>query len=58
MPEGVILVNFTVRNYEMEKELECCIDGADLISCNKKLRPRFPDFNYNVIEMLKKNKLI
>jgi len=57
-PEGVVLVNCTVRSCSMEKELECCIECDELISCEKDLWTRFPDFKKHVIEMQKEYKKI
>jgi hypothetical protein len=53
-PEGVVLVNCTVRSCAMEKEFDCCIECNELEKCNKDLWTRFPDFAKKVIEMQKK----
>jgi hypothetical protein len=50
-PEGIVLVNCTVRRCAMEKELDCCIECNELISCEKDLWSRFPDFKKQVIKM-------
>jgi hypothetical protein len=50
-PEGIVLVNCTVRSCAMEKELECCIECDELVTCRKDLWSRFPDFKKQVIKM-------
>jgi hypothetical protein len=50
-PEGPVIKNCTVRSCVKSKGLECCIQCAELTSCNKDLWERFPDFKKSVIEM-------
>jgi len=57
-PEGIVLVNCTVRSCAMEKELDCCIECDELVACEKDLWIRFPDFKKQVIEMQKEYKKI
>lgn len=52
-PEGVVLVNCTVRSCVISKGLECCIECGELTECKKDLWDRFPDFKQMVIEMQK-----
>lgn len=52
-PEGVVLVNCTVRACAIEKKLDCCIECDELVSCDKDLWDRFPDFKKQVIGMQK-----
>lgn len=52
-PEGVVLVNCTVRACAIEKKLDCCIECDELVSCDKNLWDRFPDFKKQVIGMQK-----
>ncbi len=50
-PEGVVLVNCTVRSCVIEKELDCCIECLELEDCDKDLWSRFPDFKKHVIAL-------
>ena len=50
-PDGVVTANCTVRSCVMEKELECCIECDELVSCDKDLWSRFPELKEKVIEM-------
>jgi len=52
-PEGVVLVNCTVRSCVIEKELDCCIECLELVDCDKDLWSRFPDFKKHVIALQK-----
>jgi hypothetical protein len=40
----------------MEKEIECCIECYELVTCEKYLWTRYPDFTKQVIEMQKEYK--
>ncbi len=53
-PEGVVLVNCTVRKCVMSKELDCCVECAELEDCKKELWSQFPEFKAHVIGMRKK----
>jgi hypothetical protein len=53
-PEGLILVNCTVRSCVMSKDIDCCIECTELADCEKELWIRFPKFKEQVIEMQKK----
>lgn len=52
-PLGVVLTHCTVRGCAIEKELDCCIECNELVTCKKDLWERFPDFKKLVIEMQK-----
>jgi hypothetical protein len=52
-PDGVILVNCTVRSCVISKDLECCIECGEIAGCNKDLWERFPEFKKTVLEMQK-----
>jgi len=52
-PDGVVLVNCTVRSCVISKGLECCIECGELAACNKDLWERFPEFKKTVLEMQK-----
>jgi len=52
-PEGVVLVNCTVRSCVIEKEYDCCIECLELEDCHKDLWSRFPDFKKHVIALQK-----
>jgi len=49
-PKGIVLARCTVRDCAIEKEQECCIDCDELITCEKDLWSRFPEFKKMVIE--------
>ncbi|UCG26714.1 MAG: DUF3795 domain-containing protein [Bacteroidales bacterium] len=53
-PEGVVLVNCTVRSCAISKEYDCCIECLELVDCDKDLWSRFPEFKKQVIELQKK----
>lgn len=53
-PEGVVLINCTVRSCTIEKNHECCIQCNELEACEKDLWKRFPRFKELVIEMQNK----
>ena len=53
-PEGVVLVNCTVRKCAISKGFDCCIECSELGECQKELWSQFPDFKLQVIEMQKK----
>jgi len=53
-PEGIILVNCTVRSCVISKGYDCCIECLELEDCDKDLWSRFPEFKKQVIEMQKK----
>ncbi len=52
-PEGPVIKNCTVRSCVKSKELECCIQCAELDECTRDLWERFPEFKKTVIEMQK-----
>jgi hypothetical protein len=52
-PDGVVLVNCTVRSCVISKGLDCCIECGELAGCNKDLWKRFPEFKNAVLEMQK-----
>lgn len=52
-PEGVELLNCTVRQCVISKKLDCCVECHDLSGCQKELWSRFPEFKKQVIEMQK-----
>lgn len=53
-PEGVVLVNCTVRSCAISKEHDCCIECLELEDCDKDLWTRFPDFKKYVIRLQEK----
>lgn len=53
-PEGVVLINCTVRKCAMEKKIDCCIECDELVDCEKDLWTRYPKFKEQVILMQKK----
>lgn len=53
-PKGIVLSRCTVRDCAIERGEECCIDCDDLVTCEKDLWNRFPDFKKQVIEAQKK----
>ena len=53
-PEGVVIVNCTVRSCVISKGLKCCIECPDLATCSMELWERFPEFKKSVLEMQKK----
>ncbi len=50
-PEGIVLRNCTVRSCAMQKDYDSCIECDELVTCEKELWDRFPDFKKMVIEM-------
>jgi hypothetical protein len=52
-PEGVVLLNCTVRQCVILKEIDCCVECSDLPGCQKELWSRYPEFKKQVIEMQK-----
>lgn len=50
-PEGIVLARCDVRRCVQEKELECCIECLDLVTCDKDLWRRFPQFKEKVVKM-------
>ena len=52
-PEGVVLANCTVRQCAIARGEECCIDCDDLLTCDKDLWTRFPEFKNQVIDAQK-----
>ncbi|MEA3479183.1 MAG: DUF3795 domain-containing protein [Bacteroidota bacterium] len=53
-PEGVVLANCTVRQCVIDKELDCCIECEELVSCDKELWDRYPEFKEQMIELREK----
>jgi len=53
-PEGIVLVNCTVRSCVISKGFDCCIECAELVDCEKELWDRFLKFKEQVIEMQQK----
>jgi hypothetical protein len=49
--EGIVLARCDVRRCVQEKELECCIECLDLVTCDKDLWRRFPHFKEKVVKM-------
>ncbi|MFO7669097.1 MAG: DUF3795 domain-containing protein [Bacteroidales bacterium] len=51
MPEGPVLTHCTVRACAMEKGYQACIECDELVSCDKALWTRFPQFHEGVVKM-------
>ena len=54
LPEGPVLEKCTVRECAIRKGFQACIQCDELITCDKELWERFPQFHESVIEMQKK----
>jgi len=52
-PEGVVLKNCTVRSCAIDKGYDCCIECNELVTCDKELWGKFPDFHKQVVELQK-----
>jgi hypothetical protein len=50
-PEGVPVVNCTVRSCVQSRGLDCCIECKKLKRCDKELWRQFPSFYEKVLEM-------
>jgi hypothetical protein len=52
-PAGVVLSHCEVRACAIEKNLDCCIECAELETCDKDLWRRFPTFRQQIFEIQK-----
>jgi hypothetical protein len=50
-PAGVVMLNCTVRQCAIGKNLDACIECNNLKICDKDLWSRFPEFHQSVIKM-------